>query len=98
MPHYKPLTKYRVTVEISGTDVYEIDSDMSEDKFREWAVTHVEILPNHHNSVEDRKIFEVINIKVVDQRPETYDKLVRYIKEMTSNEEPLKLLEQLKPR
>ena len=48
MPDYKPMTKYRVTVETSGTDVYEIESDMSEDKFREWVVCHVETLPLLH--------------------------------------------------
>jgi len=99
MPDYKPMTKYRVTVETSGTDVYEIESDMSEDKFREWVICHVETLPNNHNSVEDRKNFDVINIEF-DELPskiEAYHKLFGYLSEITSNRVPLELLKKLRP-
>lgn len=94
---YKPMIKYRVKIETSGTDVYEITSDLPEDRFREWADTHVESIPKWHNPIIDRKNEEVIQIEVVDQRAEAYDKLVRYIMGITSNSEPLELLKQLKP-
>jgi len=102
MPDYKPMTKYRVTVETSGTDVYGIESDMSEDKFREWVVCHVETLPNNHNSVEDRKNFDVINIEF-DELPSkirAYDELFKYICDLQAtygNRNALELLKQLRP-
>lgn len=94
---YKEMIKYRVKIETTGTDTYEITSDLPEDKFRQWAYTHVESIPKWHNSIEDRKVEEVIQIEVVDQRMEAYDKLVKYITGITSNIEPLELLEKLKP-
>ena len=94
---YKPMIKYRVKIETSGTDVYEITSDLPEDRFRQWAETHVESIPKWHNPIIDRKNEEVLQIEVVDQRSEAYDKLVRYIMGITSNSEPLELLKQLKP-
>jgi hypothetical protein len=99
---YKPMIKYRLKIETTGTDVYEITSDLPEDRFLQWAQTHVESIPKWHNSIEDRKVEEVIQIEVVDQRSdfssaEAYDKLVRYIMGITSNSEPLELLKQLKP-
>lgn len=94
---YKEMIKYRVKIETSGTDVYEITSDLPEDKFRQWAYTHVESIPKWHNSVEDRKVEEVIQVDVVNSKMEAYDKLSKYIWGITSNLEPLELLRILKP-
>lgn len=94
---YKQMIKYRVTLEVSGTDTYEITSDLPEDRFRQWAYTHVESIPKWHNPIEDRTSIEVLHLVVVDQKTEAYDKLVKYITGITSNIEPLELLEKLKP-
>jgi hypothetical protein len=94
---YKEIIKYRVTLEVSGTDTYEITSDLPEDRFRQWAETHVESIPKWHNPIEYRTGIEVLHLVVVDQKMEAYDKLVKYIAGITSNIEPLELLEKLKP-
>ncbi len=94
---YKPMIKYRVKIETAGTDVYEITSDLPKDEFLQWAYTHVESIPKWHNSIEDRKVEEVIQVDVVNSKMEAYDKLFNYIAGITSNIEPLELLEKLKP-
>ncbi len=94
---YKEMIKYRVTLEVSGTDTYEITSDLPEDRFRQWAEAHVESIPKWHNPIEDRTSIEVLHLVVVDQKMEAYDKLFNYIAGITSNIEPLELLEKLKP-
>lgn len=94
---YKEMIKYRVTLEVSGTETYEITSDLPEDRFRQWAETHAESIPKWHNPIEDRTSIEVLHLVVVDQKTEAYDKLVKYITGITSNIEPLELLEKLKP-
>jgi len=94
---YKKMIKYRVKIETAGTDVYEIASDLPEDQFRQWAYTHVESIPKWHNSIEDRKVEEVIQIEVVDQRAEAYNKLLGWIEETTTTSYPIDLLKQLKP-
>jgi hypothetical protein len=91
------MIKYRVKIETTGTDVYEIASDLPEDRFREWADTHVESIPKWHNPIIDRKNEEVIQIEVVDQRAEAYNKLLGWIEETTSRSYPIELLKQLKP-
>jgi len=94
---YKPMIKYRVKIETAGTDVYEITSDLPKDEFLQWAYTHVESIPKWHNSIEDRKVEEVIQVDVVNPKIEAYDKLSKYIWGVTSNLEPLELLRILKP-
>jgi hypothetical protein len=94
---YKEMIKYRVTLEVSGTDTYEITSDLPEDRFRQWAINNAERIPKDHNSVQDRTNIEVLYLVVVDQKMEAYDKLEKYIMGITSNIEPLELLEKLKP-
>ena len=100
---YKPMIKYRVKIETAGTDVYEITSDLPEDEFLQWAYTHVESIPKWHNSIEDRKVEEVIQvdvaypIEVVNPKMEAYDKLSKYIWGVAPNLEPLELLRILKP-
>jgi len=95
---YKEMIKYRVTLAVSGTDTYEITSDLPRDKFLEWAIQHSERIPKDHNSVEDHTSIEVLRLEVVDQRMEAYSKLHKYIAEITSNSEPLELLKKLKPK
>jgi hypothetical protein len=91
------MIKYRVTLEVSGTDTYEITSDLPKDKFLEWAITHSERIPKEHNSVEDHISIEVLRLDVVSPEMEAYDKLFKYIETITSNLEPLVLLRVLKP-
>jgi hypothetical protein len=91
------MIKYRVKIETAGTDVYEITSDLPKDEFLQWAYTHVESIPQWHNSIEDRKVEEVIQVDVVNPKIEAYDKLSKYIWGVTSNLEPLELLRILKP-
>ena len=89
--------RYLVTIETTGTDIYEITSDLPKDSFWQWAYTHVESIPKWHNSIEDRKVEEVIKIKEVMSKAEAFKKLKHYLAEITSNDEPLELLKILKP-
>jgi len=96
--------KYLVTIEISGTKTYKFkhntDLWLNENEFRIWAHDNVERFDTITNPISDFENREIMDIRVVGSimsKKQVYDKLAEYLKELTSNDEPLELLEILKP-
>jgi hypothetical protein len=92
--------KYLVTVDISATKQYQFNSGFCEDDFRIWAHDNVERFDTITNPIQEFEHIEIKDIELVIptmSKKQVYDKLAKYLEELTSNDEPLELLKMLKP-
>jgi hypothetical protein len=91
---------YLVTVDSSATKQYQFNSYMAEDVFNLWAHDNVERFDTITNPIQEFEHIEIKDIELVIptmSKKQVYDKLAKYLEELTSNDEPLELLKMLKP-
>lgn len=93
------MPKYLVTTDSTRTATYSFEMNMSILEFREWARDNSERFDKMTNPIREKESVEIVDvdIEVVMSKTEAYDKLIRYIAELTENEEPLELIKMLKP-
>lgn len=92
------MQTYLVTVEVYGLKTYKIAAESPEEVYR--IADRVNGLDNLTNPVQD-STEETIKFIDLHSEPETkteiYKRLRAYIQDITENQEPLELLERLKP-
>jgi len=91
------MPKYLVKTDSTRTATYSFEKNMSILEFGDWARENIERFDKMTNPIRETESIEIVDIDVVMSKTEAYDKLIRYIAEITENEEPLELLKILKP-
>jgi hypothetical protein len=90
------MLKYEITLEAIIQKTYEVEGVNLNDAYKEA----VFLFASEPYALETYKI-EVVDYKLIktetETKAETYEQLRAYIQDITENQEPLNLLERLKP-